>query len=643
MSFYQASSWHEGEKAIHKRAHMDFHEDNPTTPFLTPRAANQIQRYQLMAIGVLDEEDRPWCTVWGSGEPPLAQPVAQSVIGIRTDVDASFDPVVQAIYRGKDNGEVIREDGEGRLMSGLSAQLEERGRVKLAGRLIAGSLSAGEVVEDEANKTDGGRPGKAGQLQLVVKIDQSLGNCPKYLNRKKIISSTPKPRLVSSSTHLTQRAIELVHNADLFFVASAHQHEDMDCNHRGGPAGFIRVHQPESSEQASSIVWPEYSGNNLYQTLGNLETTPHAGLVIPDFETGDVLYVTGDTETLVGADASHVLAKSTLAVRLHITAARFVENGLPFRGILMDDASKGRSPYNPKVRYLTSEKKDEFGKAPGEDTLTTAQLVRKTRLTPTINRYRFALSDPAAFGPWKPGQYVAMDVSSELDMGYSHMRDDDPTSLNDDYIRTFTVSSVPGSLGEHGEEFEITVRTVGNVTRWLEWQREGLCEIGIRGFGGEFSFVQGDTESGQGQGHGQRQTGFVAAGIGITPLLGQMGALDLGNVHVWWSVGVRDVGLPLDILTQFPALKGSLTIYLTGDEGLLDDDEKEKLRGLVNTGAQIERRRLQQSDLVSGGGGGGGGGRKEVDDWYLCTAPAMRKIVQGWMPGKTIIYENFDY
>ncbi|KIX96405.1 uncharacterized protein Z520_07671 [Fonsecaea multimorphosa CBS 102226] len=622
MAFFQAAPWHEGEVAIHKRTRVGSY-DNPTSPFLTPRAANMIQRYPMIAIGTLDDHDRPWCTVWGSDQLPIAQPVAQSVMGVRTTVDASFDPVIQAIYKGKDDGEVIREEGKGRLMSGLSIHLEERGRVKLAGQVVAGALTANEPVTDGNEPKDDAQTGKSGEVQLVVKIDQSIGNCPKYLNKKRITAAQPKPRLLSSSPHLPQKAIDLVHNADLFFIASAHKHEDMDCNHRGGPPGFIRVEQSADLEQGSTIVWPEYSGNNLYQTLGNLESTPHAGLVIPDFETGNVLYVTGDTETLVGAEASKVIAKSNLAVRLKVTGARLVEDGLPFRGKLMDDASQGRSPYNPRVRYLASEKTDAFGKTPGDAPPTTAKLIKKTKITPTVTRYRFALADPGVFGPWTPGQYVAMDMAAELDMGYSHMRDDDPTSLNDDYIRTFTVSSIPNSLGLHGEEFEVTVRAVGHVTKWLEWQREGMCEIGIRGFGGEFAFEP------------HARNAFIAAGIGITPLLGQMESLDLDKLKVMWSVGIRDVGLPLDVLTQYPSLKDSLTICITGDESLLDAKAKAKLQELIETGVKVLRRRVTKEDLVAW--------ESEVDNWYLCTAPAFRKIVQEWMPGTTIIYENFDY
>ncbi|EXJ92956.1 hypothetical protein A1O3_01512 [Capronia epimyces CBS 606.96] len=648
MSIFQPAAWNDGEKAIHKRTHGQFDRDNPTTPFLTPRAAQQIQRYQLMAIGTLDENDRPWCTVWGSGQPPMAQPIGQSIIGIRTNVDATFDPVTEAIWKGKTDGEVLRLEGDGKMMAGLSIQLEERGRVKLAGKIIAGALNADTSPPDQTKYRGNLPTGQSGEVQLVVKIDQSLGNCPKYLNRKRISSVRPNPRLVSSSPRLTQEAIDLIHRADLFFVASAHRHEDMDVNHRGGPQGFMRTHQPDNPDEGTIIIWPEYSGNNLYQTLGNLETTPRAGLVIPDFETGDVLYVTGNTETLVGADASAVMAKSKLAVRLKVTEARLVQEGLPFRGTLMKDASEGRSPYNPRVRYLTSEQTDGTAPVPGEESRVTAQLVGKWRLTPTITRYRFALAEPTVFGPWKPGQYVAMDFTDELDMGYSHMRDDDPTSLNDDFIRSFTVSSAPNSLGEHGEEFEITVRKVGSVTRWLEWQRPGRCEVGVRGFGGEFAFAQGQAQDRGGDGS-FKKTGFVAAGIGITPLLGQMGAgtgasgLDLTRLKVWWSVGILDIGLALDILTRYPDLAPVLTIYLTGDgdgdAGLVADQDKQeertKLHKLIDTGVTIERRRMQPTDLT--------GSQDDVDRWYLCTAPAMRKVVQDWMPGKTIVYETFDY
>ena len=629
--------WHEGEKRIHQLTH-NLGEDNPTSPFLTPRAAALVSRYTLMSLGALDAQDRPWCTVWGTGDPPLAQQVAQSVLGIRSTVDGTFDPVVQELFGGRTDGEIVRETPPGRMVSGLSCQLDERGRVKLYGRMIAGALSATDE-DDSSTKDD--TIGKAAEAQLVLKIEQSLGNCPKYLNKKTITSHTPQPKLVSDSPRLSDDAMDLIHRADLFFIASAHKHEDMDGNHRGGPPGFIRVFNPPPTStegstdgQSSIVVWPEYSGNNLYQTLGNLTSTPRAGLCIPDFISGDVVYLTGTTEVLVGKAASSLIAKSGLAVKMTVTGARYVKNGLPFRGTPVDDGANGLSPYNPRVRFLASEKPDELAGLESGAAVT-AKLIKKTALTPTIHRYRFSLSDPTVYGPWKPGQYVAFDFSDELNMGYSHMRDDDPTSLNDDYLRTFTVSSIPNSLGEHDEEFEITVRKVGSVTGFLSWQKEGGLEVGVKGFGGEFRFDFGED--------GRKKVGFVAAGIGITPLLGQMGELDNvvseRRVKVLWSVGIRDVGLVQSIVEEFPELKDVLTVFLTGDETALEHKEmkkaKESSRKVREMGVNVQQRRLMRGDLEQAD--------KEVDEWYLCTAPTMRKQVQEWLPGKSIVFENFDY
>jgi NAD(P)H-flavin reductase len=621
--------WNDGERKIHELTHK-FREDNPTSPLLTPRAAHMASRYKLMALGTLDSNDNPWCTVWGTGDPPLAQPVAQSVLGIRSTVDATFDPVVEELFGGKTDGEVVRESPPGHMVSGLSIELEERGRVKLYGRMIAGALNA----PDELSSTDES-VGKAGEAQLVVKIEQSLGNCPKYLNKKRIVSQLPEPKLLSSSPNLTQSAIDLIHNADMFFVASAHKHNDMDANHRGGPQGFLRVISPENSHESSTIVWPEYSGNNLYQTLGNLMSTPRAGLCIPDFETGDVLYLSGTTKVLINDEASNVLTKSKLAVQFTVTQARHVQKGLPFRGENIEDGAEGRSPYNPRVRYMTAEKVDEFSRDGDSGPAVTAKLVANTAITPTINRYRFALSDPSVYGPWKPGQYVALDLSQELDMGYSHMRDDDPQSLNDDFIRTFTVSSIPNSLGEHGEEFEITVRKVGSVTGFLSWHKPGMLETGIRGFGGEFRFE-----------FGGKRIGFIAAGIGITPLLGQMGELDeeldQNNLKVFWTVGIKDANLAVQILNDFPQLQrnNAMTIYLTGNEKTLDDKDDKAAKTAIQTLKKMKdvavlQRRIIKDDLEQAD--------KTVDQWYLCTAPTFRKQIQEYLPGHSIIFENFDY
>ncbi|ERF77029.1 hypothetical protein EPUS_07935 [Endocarpon pusillum Z07020] len=608
MSFVLSGMpWHKGEEKMHQLTRTE-NQENPSSPYLVPGAAQMLQRAPLLALGTIDETGRPWATVWG-GETPLAQPVAQSIIGIRTTVDSRSDPVVDLLYGGKDDGEVVKEQGAGRMVSALSINLEKRKRLKLYGRMVAGALAR------IGPETDQDSAGPVGEVQLVVKIEQSLYNCPKYLNCKRIYPVLPEPTLISDSRILPRQALELIAKADTLFVSSCDHDKDMDMNIRGGSPGFVRVQS--NGDSGTVLVWPEYSGNNLYQTLGNFQTSPKAGLVFPDFDTGDVLYVTGDTEVLIGKDAGAVIPRSNLAVKLFLTGTRFVQKGLPFRGESLE-----RSPYNPSVRFLASEKHLPETQKTGDNSVT-AKLIKKETLTPTIHRYRFSISDPLASGPWKPGQYVALSFHDELDMGYSHMRDDDPRSLNDDYLRTFTVSSRPGE-GIHGEEFEITVRKVGNVTRYLSMQseRSGL-EVPLRGFGGELRLQQNPGG----------MIAFVAGGIGVTPLLAQLEDIDISRLRLFWSLHVSDIGLVYDTFQHHASLPKSCVLYLSGQIADIREEDLPKKEMIFNSGASIEQRRVQANDLTS----------VDAEAWYLCTGVGLRKEILDWLAGKTVHYEDFNY
>ena len=204
----------------------------------------------------------------------------------------------------------------------------------------------------------------------------NTGNCPKYLNQKQIIPSLPEPLLLSDALPLPEPALRLLAKADMFFLSSSNHETNMGTNHRGGSPGFVRVAKNDASE--TILVYPELSGNRLYQTLGNLYTTPRAGLVFPDFDSGDALYLTTTTEIVIGRDAAAVLPRSNLVVKLHVFAARFVKKSLSFRGENLE-----RSPYNPPVRYLPAEKALPDAQAKNSKAVY-ATLLTRVRLAPTI-------------------------------------------------------------------------------------------------------------------------------------------------------------------------------------------------------------------------------------------------------------------
>lgn len=615
MAFHMAMDWHDGEKEMHNLMRVP-EQDNPTNSLLSPNAARSLVQYPLIAVGVVDSSKRPWTTVWG-GAPGLGEPLGDSIIGIKTLVDRKHDPVVEILFGGDREGEVVKEEGTGRMVSALTLDLETRRRQKLYGRMVAGAVA--EVKQDQD-----GRPEErtdspldaAHQVQLVCRIDQSLGNCPKYLNKKAIRPAKIHSRLESESANLVSDAVDLIRKADLFFVSSTHSETDMDTNHRGGQPGFVRAQQ--SSIGTWELYWPEYSGNRLYQTLGNFRDTPQAGLFFGDFKRGDALYLTGTTEVLIGSDAASVLPRSNLAVKFSATAARFVREGLPFRGTPIED-----SPYNPKIRLLASEAPVIAAGKDTSDNVNTATLMAKEQITDTIWRYKFSLTNP---GTWKAGQWIALDFSSELNMGYSHMRDDDPLSINDDFIRTFTISSPPAPhKGRSDDEFEITARTVGTVTGFLSKQRcDGSFETPVRGFGGEVAMQQ---EQGL-------ITPFVAGGVGITPLLAQVDMLDIDRLRIFWTLHVDDVKLASDVLQRHPQTAKAFRLFFTGIKGEVSSDVQASLDRLQQAGAAYVLRRIQKEDLAE---------EDLSNRWHLCVSTRLRQAIEGWLTGKELISEDFNF
>ncbi|KAG9187125.1 hypothetical protein G6011_04996 [Alternaria panax] len=597
MAFSIGMSWNAGEEKMHRLLRVP-PQDNPTSAMLTPQASFMFQRAPLLAFGTLDAQARPWTTLWG-GEPGFSEPLGGGFIGTRTFVDSTSDPVVQALVGDVERGEMIQAKGGGKLVAGLAIDLMTRKRVKIAGRMIAGT------TQDVDVEVEGKGERKQEQIQLVTKIEQSLGNCPKYLNQYEIQPALVDAKLVSQSSVLSGEGKRLIAKSDMFFLSTSTE-DDMDVNHRGGPAGFVRI------VDSNSLVYPEYSGNRLYQSLGNLMLNPRIGITFPDYETGDVLYLTGTTEILAGADAAALLPRSNLAVKITILECRFVANGLPFRG-----AKKSPSPYNPLVRTLASE-----GNIRGalSTSRTMASLTKKEVLTPSIARFIFSVEGGITYSP---GQWIALDFSKELDIGYDHMRDDDPGSLNDDFVRTFTISSTPDKDGGGESEFEITIRKVGTATRFLFQQNERVgLEIGVLGVGGEFKVERA----------GEGKAVFVAGGVGITPLFGQASGLDLkaGGFKLLWAVRGEDVGLVSDTFRRYSGLGGCTTVFLTG--GGVDADLT-KMRNDVKAEAEVVERRMAKSDIQE----------IQAETWYVCAGKGMRKEVTGWLEGQKVVFEDFDY
>lgn len=219
---------------------------NPTAPGLPMPYAMRVRQSPLVALGTLDSQNRPWTTIWG-GERGFAGPVAQGVLGFNSAVDMRHDPVFEALWTNTDDDGIVRpNDGQGKMMSALAIDLETRDRVKLAGVMVAGAVVKHDDDDDKES---------AGDVQAAMVVTESLGNCPKYLNKKDVVKHDPEEaELVSDTLPLPREALDLVYKADMIFLSSTNG-ETMDTNHRGGSPGFVRVVKNEG--QTVELVYPE--------------------------------------------------------------------------------------------------------------------------------------------------------------------------------------------------------------------------------------------------------------------------------------------------------------------------------------------------------------------------------------------------
>jgi len=58
-----------------------------------------------------------------------------------------------------------------------------------------------------------------------------------------------------------------------FFLATADAEGRPDCSFKGGAPGFVHVAAPDL------LVWPDYDGNGMFKSLGNIAANPHVGLL----------------------------------------------------------------------------------------------------------------------------------------------------------------------------------------------------------------------------------------------------------------------------------------------------------------------------------------------------------------------------
>lgn len=145
-----------------------------------------------------------------------------------------------------------------------------------------------------------GNMSRAADGGFRLDVVEAYPNCPQYIQRRDMGAMEPHNGEwdTQSGGVLTASQKEWVAQADTLFVASAHPDGGVDASHRGGNPGFVRW-----VDEATLRV-PDYHGNSMFNTLGNLSANPKSGLLFVDFEGGRTLQLTGRAEIRWDLDGS---------------------------------------------------------------------------------------------------------------------------------------------------------------------------------------------------------------------------------------------------------------------------------------------------------------------------------------------------
>jgi len=341
-----------------------------------------------------------------------------------------------------------------------------------------------ELATRRRNRVNG-RVATADDTGFTLNVEQSYGNCPQYIHERNWRQEVPDA--APSSRHhgaLDGRLRGWIEDADTFFIASGYRGEGesptfgMDASHRGGQPGFVRV------EDDRHLVFPDYAGNNHYNTIGNLTLDPRVGLLFVDFETGGMLQLTGRAEIEWDGPAVERYPGARRLVHIEVDEVVELPRSLPFR---FSEAGSG-------VRSL--------------------RLVEKVKESEEITSFVFVSRDDGPLEPFEAGQHLPIELTVP--------------SQRDSVRRTYSLSNAPNTAC-----YRISVKRerMGLVSRHLHDSVEVGFILDTRVPSGDF--VLGCTKC---------PVALISAGVGLTPMLSMLHHLTRADADrlIWWIHGARD-------------------------------------------------------------------------------------------------------
>ncbi|WAS90849.1 FAD-binding oxidoreductase [Nannocystis punicea] len=431
------STFHAGELAVQER--MGVREElapwaaKVVRPFLPEQHREFYATLPFLVAAARDGQARPWATLL-VGPPGFASSPDPRRLVLAAEPGPD-DPLAGRLVPGADLG-----------LLGIEPATRRRNRVN------------GRIASTAANR-------------IELRVEQTFGNCPQHIHERRWrwVDSIAAPAVRSRS--FTPAMREQIAAADTLFLASGHRGAGeaasfgMDASHRGGPRGFVEVCDDRR------LRFPDYAGNNHFNTVGNLLLDGRAGLLFVDFARGGVLQLTG--RVTIDWDspdvARHPGAQRLLVFELDEAVLR--PTALPLRWSADGEASR------------------------------TLRVLAKRRESDDVVSFLLGSPDGAPLPQFRAGQHLPIALAI-------------PGS-RDPVQRTYSLSSGPD---EAAYRLSIKRHERGLASRFLHDTVEVGHGLVVRAPAGEFTVAPG-----------ARPIVLIGAGIGVTPLLSMLAALVGGD------------------------------------------------------------------------------------------------------------------
>ncbi len=441
----ERSPWHAGEKQLQAHVGVAERMDVVGRKVIRSEMPDQhrtfYQQLPFMLYGAVDADGNPWASIL-EGPPGFAHSPQPALL--------QFDSLP-----GSDDPAQLQE---GAAIGLLGIELHTRRRNRLNGRVGAVTASG-----------------------FGVTVEQSFGNCPQYIQLRQFRSvplADPSTRVAQHLNALDDAATAMIANADTFFVASyvdVDGQRSVDVSHRGGQAGFVQV-------EGNRLTIPDFAGNLFFNTLGNLLINPRAGLLFIDFNSGDLLQLSGRAQVILegpqveafqGAERLWTFEVERVVRRPAALALRWRFDGVSPTSLLTGTWAQANARLQAKA----------LG-----DSWRPLRVVRIEQESHAIRSIYLEPSDGAGLPLFQAGQHLPL----RFNIG------------GDVHIRTYSLSSAPSD-----DFFRISVKRDGLVSSHLHEHVRVGDVLEARAPQGHFTVAP----------HERRPLVLLAAGVGITPLL----------------------------------------------------------------------------------------------------------------------------